>query len=422
MAERENFGGQLAVILAMAGSAIGLGNIWRFPYIMGEYGGAAFILVYIVACAVLALPIFFAESVIGRRGRSGALGSLRSLAPGSAWKFVGYVATFTPFILLGYYSVVGGWSVGYFANTVGLPFSRFNPLHSVLAHTIFMGATAVIVLLGVKNGIEKFSKPAIPTLFALIVAIAIYGLTLPGAGEGVRYLVRPAFSKLSAEGVAAAMGQAFFSLSLGVGTILIYASYSKKEDNLCSMGTGTVTADLLFAIVAGFAIIPAVFAAGIEPGMGPGLVFETLPYVFSTMGLAGGIVAFLFFFTLLIAALTSSISVLEVTVAYVQEEWGLSRKNATLVSSLIIWAVGVVCCLSGHTFDFMDNICSNWLMPLGGLGFTLFVGWRLSRADVRDEFTNGGTINRRLFPAVYFLIRYVAPVGIIAIFLWNLFQ
>ena len=231
------------------------------------------------------------------------------------------------------------------------------------------------------------------------------------------------------------MGQAFFSLSLGVGTILTYASYVRKDENLLASGVGTATADLLFAILAGFAIMPAVFAAGIAPGAGPGLVFDTLPFIFNKMGAGvpwiSAIVAILFFLTILVAALTSAISMFEVGVAFLTEEKGFSRFLATLTVALGCWIVGILCSLSfgplsgvhlfgKSIFDFLDGLCSNWLMPFGGLLFTLFVGWKMSRQDVEDEFTNGGTVNQKAFPVVWFLIRYIAPVGIVVIFLTNL--
>jgi len=250
--------------------------------------------------------------------------------------------------------------------------------------------------------------------------------------------VRPDFSKVDAHAVAAAMGQAFFSLSLGVGTILTYASYMRKDENIFASGMGTAVSDLLFAIIAGFAVMPAVFAAGIEPGAGPGLVFDTLPFIFNKMGAGipwlSAVIAIIFFVTILVAALTSAISMMEVGVAYLTEEKGMRRGSAVLVITAFAWTVGVLCSLSfgpladvkllgNSIFDFLDKLCSNWLLPAGGLLFTLFVGWKMSRADVYDEFTNGGTLkaNVALFDTVWFLLRFVAPVGIVVVFLTNLF-
>ena len=449
MEKRETFGGRLGVVMAMAGSAIGLGNIWRFPYMVGEEGGAAFIILYIAASFLLALPIFFSENIIGRRSGANAVGAMRKMAPGTAWKWVGVMTVISPMIVLSYYSVVGGWSVEYLFKALafdftGVPaekitgfFGRFisSTWEPIVAHTIFIAMSAGIILAGVRKGIEKFSKVTMPLLFALIVAIAIYGLTLPGSRAGVDYLLKPDFSKINAGTIASAMGQAFFSLSLGVGTILTYASYVRKDENLLASGVGTATADLLFAILAGFAIMPAVFAAGIAPGAGPGLVFDTLPFIFNKMGAGvpwiSAIVAILFFLTILVAALTSAISMFEVGVAFLTEEKGFSRSLATLTVALGCWIVGILCSLSfgplsgvhlfgKSIFDFLDGLCSNWLMPFGGLLFTLFVGWKMSRQDVEDEFTNGGTVNQKAFPVVWFLIRYIAPVGIVVIFLTDL--
>ena len=292
MKPREHFGGRAAVIMALAGSAIGLGNIWRFPYMVGENGGAAFILVYILATLLLLLPMFLAESVIGRRSRANAFGAMKALAPHSRWKWTGLFVVITPMIVLSYYSVVGGWALGYFGMSLTGGFLQSDPeaLHGVFASfldsswkpvvcfTAFLAISCLIVAGGVKSGIEKFSKYSIPVLFLMIVTMAVFSLSLPGAAEGVRYLIRPDFSKLTASAVAAAVGQGFFSLSLGMGIVITYSSYVKPTENLVASGLGTAVADLLFALLAGFAVMPAVFAAGIEPAAGPGLVFETLPY------------------------------------------------------------------------------------------------------------------------------------------------
>ena len=448
--KREHFGSRFAVIAAMAGSAVGLGNIWRFPYVLGQYGGAAFILVYVVAGVLLALPIFYAESIIGRRSRSDTFGAMNKLAPGTPWRWAGLITIVSPLLILCYYSVVGGWSVQYLfkslsfsftdipAEEVPTLFERFitSAWQPIMTHTAFMVAVAFIVLGGVKSGIEKFSKLAMPALFVLILVIVGYSLTLPGSFKGVEYLLKPDFSKLTADGISAAMGQAFFSLSLGVGTILTYSSYVKKEENLMASGVGTAVSDLVFALIAAFAVMPAVFAAGLEPGGGPGLVFETLPYIFNRMGTGMPVmttfVSAVFFLAILAAALTSAISMLEVGVAFLTDEWKMNRRRATLLLAFLCWLVGILCSLSfgplahlkllGYTFfDFLDHLCSDWLLPLGGLIFTLFVGWKMSKADVRDEFTNEGTVNTRVFGVVYFLMRYLAPVGIVVVFLTNLF-
>lgn len=418
-------------MLAMAGSAIGLGNIWRFPYLVGQNGGAAFIFVYIIAVALLAIPVFLAECVIGRRGGNSTYGAMRKLAPGSKYHWAGLVTVVTPVLLLSFYSVVGGWSVDYLLKACMLRFTEdpsgvFESLLSstwepIFMHTTFMIGTAIIILLGVKKGIERFTKVTMPLLFILIIIIVAFGLTLPGAGKGVEYLIKPDFSKITPSVITSAMGQAFFSMSLGVGTILTYASYVSKEENLMVSSGGTAVFDLMFALLAGFAVMPAVFAAGIQPGQGPGLLFDTLPYIFSRMTpWVGAVISILFFLSVLVAALTSSISLLEVGVAYLVEERGISRTKATIGLAALVWAFGIACSLSGGFFNFLDHLCSDWLMPFGGLLFAMFVGWKMSKADVRDELTNGGTRNRRLFNVVYFLVRYIAPVGILGIFLTTL--
>ena len=438
--EREKFGSQFAVIMALAGSAIGLGNIWRFPYMVGKYGGAAFILIYIAATILLAVPILLAESVIGRRSRSNGFGAIATLAPGSAWRWLSIPIAISPLLVVSYYSVVGGWGIEYLFKSFTSDFSS-NPeaipgmfdaftastWKPILTHTIFLLLTAGIVLLGVKKGIEKFSKITMPALFVLIIAIIGYSVSLPGAGKGVAYLLKPDWSLISADAVAAAMGQAFYSLSLGCGVILTYASYVKEDENLLSSGIGTAAADVIFAIMAGFAVMPAVFACGIEPEAGPGLVFQSLPYVFCKMGggipWLGPVIGIIFFVSILIAALTSAISMMEGSVAVLVDETRLSRPWSTGIIFIVAWVIGAACALSGGVFNFFDQLVSGYAMPLGALLYALFVGWKMTASDVRDELTNGGTlkVNVKCYPLVRFLIRYFAPVGVLAIFLANLF-
>ena len=444
---RDSFGSRFGALVAMAGSAVGLGNLWRFPYLVGENGGAAFIIVYIVLCFVICLPIFISEFVVGRRSQKNAFAAFRDLSGGSAWRWVGLFTVIVPLVVLSYYSVIGGWSVDYllksctFSFTGGESQSAVNTIFTdfvtstwtpLIAHTAFLLITTLIVVVGIKDGIEKFSKVMMPALFFIVIGIAIYSLTLPGAQKGVDYLFNPDFSKIDAKACAAALGQAFFSLSLGFGTIMTYASYVDKKENIMIQSAATAVSDLTFALIAGVAIMPAVFAFGLNPQSGPGLVFETLPYVFGQMP-AGGIVAILFFLALLVAALTSSISMLEVAVAYLVEEKKFSRIGACGVLFAICWIIGTLCSLSfgplshikingGNLFDFFDNLSSNVLMTLGSLLTVLFVGWRLKKTDVYDEFTNGGTLSRnaRIFSVLWFLIRFICPLAIITIFLFGL--
>ena len=445
--QRENFSGRFGVLVAMAGSAIGLGNLWRFPYMVGTNGGAAFIFVYILFVFLLSLPILFSEFIVGRRSQTNAFGAIRILAPGSHWKWVGVLSIVTPMIIVSYYSVIGGWSIEYFFKSCTFGFTEyvtneeldnmFNAFISsrwapLFGHTAFLALTAFVVMGGVKSGIERFGKVMMPILFVVVVLIAIRAMTLPGAVDGIRYLLKPDFSKIDAGVCAAALGQSFYSLSLGCGTMITYASYVKKTENIVSSGVSIAVFDLLFALIACCAIMPAVFAFGLSPQEGPSLVFKTLPFIFSKMPL-GGIVAILFFFSLLVAALTSSISMFEVGVAYFVEEKKLSRLLSCVVVFLITWIIGVFCSLSfgplsslkilGNTiFDFFEKLSANWLMTLGSLFIVLFVGWKLSPSDIRDELTNGGQIatNNRLFPVILFFIRFIAPAAIAIIFLSNI--
>lgn len=445
--QRENFSGRFGVLVAMAGSAIGLGNLWRFPYMVGTNGGAAFIFVYILFVFLLSLPILFSEFIVGRRSQTNAFGAIRILAPGSHWKWVGVLSIITPMIIVSYYSVIGGWSIEYFFKSCTFGFTEyvtneeldnmFNAFISsrwapLFGHTAFLALTAFVVMGGVKSGIERFGKVMMPILFVVVVLIAVRAMTLPGAVDGIRFLFKPDFSKIDAGVCAAALGQSFYSLSLGCGTMITYASYVKKTENIVSSGVSIAVFDLLFALIACCAIMPAVFAFGLSPQEGPSLVFKTLPFIFSKMPL-GGIVAILFFFSLLVAALTSSISMFEVGVAYFVEEKKLSRLLSCVVVFLITWIIGVFCSLSfgplsslkilGNTiFDFFDKLSANWLMTLGSLFIVLFVGWKLSPSDIRDELTNGGQIasNNRLFPVILFFIRFIAPAAIAIIFLSNI--
>ena len=445
--KRDSFGSRFGALVAMAGSAVGLGNLWRFPYLVGENGGAAFIIIYILMSFLICLPIFICEFVVGRRSQENAYSSFRDLSGGSWWKYVGMMTVIVPLIVTSYYSVVGGWSIEYLFKSLAFSFTLgesqaaistmfgdfvSSPWLPLATHTLFLLITAVIVAAGIKGGIEKFSKVMMPMLFVIVLGIAIYSMTLPGAKAGLDYLFNPDFSKIDAKACAAALGQAFFSLSIGFGTIMTYASYVSKKENVMFQSMATAASDLAFALIAGMAIMPAVFAFGLNPQSGPGLVFETLPYVFSQMP-AGGVVAILFFLALLVAAVTSSISMFEVGVAYLVEEKKLPRVGACAIIFAFCWILGAFCSLSfgplsefrlfgRNIFDFFDNLSSNVLMTLGSLLTVLFVGWRLKKTDIYDEFTNGGSIsvNVKIFGVLWFLIRYVAPLAIIVIFVYGL--
>lgn len=438
--KRENFSSRFGALMAMAGSAVGLGNLWRFPYMVGTNGGAAFICIYVLFVFLLCLPILCAEAMVGRRSQTNAFRVFDRLAPGTPWKWAGILMVLTPMIVVSYYSVIGGWSLEYFLKSVMFDFTSdaqsqewlgeiFGDYISsvwrpVVEHTVFLGITAIVVVGGVEKGIERFGKVMMPLLFLIVIAIAVRSVTLPGAGEGLAYLFMPDFSKIDGHVCMAALGQAFFSLSVGFGIMLTYSSYISRKENIAASSAYTAIADFVFAIIASCAIMPAVFSFGLSPQAGPGLVFQTLPFIFSQMPM-GGIVAILFFLALLVAALTSSVSIFEVGVAYLVEEKHLTRRTAAIIVYAVTWTVGVLCSLSfgplseflvlGDTiFDFLDKLSANVLMTAGALLIVLFVGWKMKRSDVRDEFTNGGTlpVNGRLFPWLYFMIKYVAPLAI----------
>ena len=406
--------------MAMAGSAVGLGNIWRFPYMVGEHGGAAFIIVYILCCLLLSLPVFFAESIIGKATRKDTFGALETLAPKQ--RNVGFVAILASFIILSFYSVVGGWSIDYLIRSLGGSFSgrsmeearevfaamSASSVENVSCMLVFLGLTAIIVVAGVDKGIGRFSKVSIPVLFLMVVMIAAVSLSLPGSEKGVEYLVKPNFSKLDGPAIAAALGQSFFSLSLGVGTILTYSSYMKEEDSILATGGWTAFFDTVFALIAGFAIMPAVFAAGIEPAAGPSLVFETLPVIFSQMG---KVLPVVFFMAILIAALSSSISMLEVVVAWLVEQKKMRRSHAVLAVFGGAALLGGACAVAPRVFSACDFVSSNVLMMIGALAFAMIVGWKMPSEEV---------LRYVRYRFVYWLIRYAAPVMILAIAVTNL--
>lgn len=445
--KRDSFGSRFGALVVMAGSAVGLGNLWRFPYLVGENGGAAFIVLYFIFILFLCLPIFISEFVLGRRSQKNAYATFRDLSGGTAWRFVGSMTVVVPLIVTSYYCVIGGWSFEYMLKACTFSFTRetsqaavstmftdfvSSPIAPLISQTLFLLVTTVIVGIGIKDGIEKFSKVMMPLLFFIVLGMAIYSITLPGSEAGLKYLFRPDFSKIDSKACAAALGQAFFSLSLGFGTILTYASYVDKKENIMFQSVSTALVDTSFALIAGTAIMPAVFAFGLNPQSGPGLVFETLPYVFGQMP-GGAFIAIIFFMALIVAALTSSISMVEVGVAYLIEEMKISRFAACAILFVFCGVVGAFCSLSfgpladfkiaGRSiFDFFDHLSSNILMTLGSLLTVLFVGWRLKKTDIYDEFTNGGTIstNVKIFGVLWLLIRYVAPIIITIVFISGL--
>lgn len=439
--EREHFGSKLGVIMASAGSAIGLGNIWKFPYEAGKNGGAAFIIVYLAAIVLVGMAIMIAEYVIGRRGGRNAVGSFKALAPKSAWWIPGLLGVIAATAILSFYGVVAGWTFEYlfqasrnaFAGqspeALGEQFGNFiqHPYRPVLWQLLFMFITCAMILSGIKKGIERYTEILMPVLFVVILILAIRSMTLPGGGEGVRFIFHPDFSKIDGQTILNALGLAFFSLSLGLGAIITYGSYVAKNDNLISTTFEVIVLDTVIAILAGLAIFPAVFAYGIEPGSGPSLVFITLPNVFQQMpgGMLWGI---MFFLLLAVAALTSSVSLLEVVTAYISEELKMKRRTAIFIAASIITVLGGFCSLSQgqfnhlrifglNIFDFLDTLASNYLLPIGGMLISIFAGWKLSKSDLLDELSNGGRLNVRAFGLLRFTLRWVAPVAILFVFL-----
>lgn len=436
---RETFGSRMGFIFAAAGSSVGLGNIWRFPYLVGMYGGAAFLLIYVLFILIIGIVCFIAEVSLGRYTKQSNVGAFKAIKP--SWAPVGLIGIIAGFMILSFYSVVGGWTIYYFFRAiVGFGFADpsasanlfggfiSHPLYPVLLHALFMGITIWIVYKGVQDGIEKYSNIMMPALFVVIIILAIRSLTLPGGEAGLAFYLKPDFSKLTGESLLAALGQVFFSLSLGMGSILTYGSYLNKQENIPFVSTVVPIMDTLVAFLAGLVIFPAVFAYGFEPGQGGGLAFVTLPAVFSEMP-AGNIFGAAFFFLLFLAALTSAISLLEPVVAYMIEEHAWERKKATLIMGAIIFTVGIAASLSngiwsGFTlagknfFDFLDYVSGNILLPVSGMLTAIFVAWVWGSKNALKEATNDGTINfswGNLWANV--LIKYVAPILIAIVFL-----
>jgi NSS family neurotransmitter:Na+ symporter len=441
---REGFSSKFGILCAAAGSAIGLGNIWRFPYVVGDNGGGAFLLVYLGFILLLGIPVMLSEFVIGRRGQRNTFGAFRRLAPGRPWWIVGVMGIAAAFMILAFYSTIAGWTLEYVYKALTNAFQgkssaelgeMFQSFHTqaarpLLWQLVFMVMTAGIIIAGVKKGIEKYAKILMPFLVLLLLIMAVRSLTLPGAMGGLRFLFRPDFSELSPQVFLSALGQAFFSLSIGMGALITYGSYIGKENNLSRISVEVSLADTLIAVLAGVAIFPAVFAFGLAPDEGPGLIFHVLPNIFQQIP-GGYFFSVIFFVLLAIAALTSSISILEVVVAFMVEELNIRRRNATIMAAAAATLVGVLCTLSfgemketlvfGKTvFDLMDFSSSNILLPLGGLLIVLFVGWFMGSAHVRDELSNGGTLRVSFFRVFMFLLKFIAPVAIAIVFLHSI--
>jgi len=438
---RDGFGSKLGIIAAAAGSAVGLGNIYRFPCELGNNGGGAFLLVYLLIVLCLGVPVMLSEFIIGRRAQKNPIGAFKMLRPRSGWPVIGYMGVLCAFIIMAFYSTVAGWTLEYIVKAVGNQFhgkelsvieQEFADFHdmgwkNVLWQAVFIFLTGFVVFKGVADGIEKYAKILMPVLVAILVVLGIRAVTLPGAKEGLAFLFKPDFSKITGSVLISALGQAFFSLSMGMGVLITYGSYIQKDDNLTTTALSVTLSDTLIAVLAGVVIFPAAFSFGVQPTAGMGLVFNTLPMIFNQM--AGGYFFCIIFFVLLaVAALTSTISLLEVIVAYFVEELRMSRRWATVIASLGCMAIGVFASLSlksdtGFTiaglsfFDSLDFISAKVLLPIGALFIVVFVGWVMGKKTFNEEITNGGKLKLSIKSVIFFIIRYLAPLAIAVIFI-----
>ena len=447
MAERRQsihgeWSSRVAFILAATGSAVGLGNIWKFPYITGLYGGGAFVLVYLLCIASIGIPIMMAEVLIGRRGRQSPVNTMRTLAEeegrSSYWQYLGWAGVLSGFLILSFYSVVAGWAMAYIPRVASGLFTGASPekINSIFSdlisdpekllawHTLFMGLTMIVVSRGVRSGLEQAVRILMPALFVLLVVMVGYALSAADFASGIRFLFAPDFSKLSWEGVLVAMGHAFFTLSLGMGAIMVYGSYLPKHASIAKTTIMIAGADTLVALLAGMAIFPLVFSNGLEPGAGPGLIFQTLPIAFGHMW-GGAFFGFLFFVLLSFAAWTSAISLIEPIVAWLVENRGLTRIKATVWAGGITWALGLASLLSLNLWqefkiikwgilDFVDKLTTNVMLPLGGLAIAVFAAWIMSRSSTEEELAME---NAAVYNLWRFFVRYITPVAVIIVFL-----
>ncbi len=434
---RESWGSRFGFIMAAAGSAVGLGNIWRFPYLTGMNGGGAFIVIYLGCVILVGLSIMIAEFAIGRRTQLAAVGAYKTYS--RKWSFAGVLGVLSGFFIMGFYPVVGGWSMAYIAKSftgllsapeaIGDIFGAFigAPVQPLIWMLIYLIINVLIVARGVSAGIELAGKILMPILYVLLLIVTVKGLTIPGASAGLSYLFVPDWSVVTGGTFLAALGQAFFSLSLGMGCMITYGSYLNKEEKLPNNALIVVSMDTSVALLAGVAMFPALFAFGMEPAAGPGLVFVVVPQIFAQMGGIGPLFSAFFFVALFIAALTSSVSLMEVVVAYLMDEKKLDRKVATYGTSVVM---AVLCTLSSLSlgvmsdttilgvgaFDFFDILTDKIFLAIGGMLLAIFAGWFLKKEDLKDELTNGGTLSFGLFEVWYNIIKYVIPVliGIVA--------
>ena len=445
MNERANFGSKLGVILATAGSAVGLGNVWRFPYMAGENGGAVFIIIYVMCVVMLGIPCMVSEFIVGRHGQSNTARAYRKLAGRTPWVVIGYMGVLTGFLITGYYAVVSGWCLQYvWASLIGhlqgdpeyfrTYFAELSadPVKPVLWTVIILGITYLIIEHGVRDGIERASKLLMPTLFVLLLIIVVASCLLPGATKGIEFLFKPDFSKINSDVFLGALGQSFYSMSIAMGCLCTYASYFSRHTNLTQSAVQIAVIDCVVAILAGLMIFPAAFSVGVNPDSGPSLIFITLPNVFqqafAAVPLVGYVVSLLFFVLLSLAALTSLMSLHEVSTAFFQEELHLTRKKAALIVTVTTSVIGAFCSLSlgaveslswiGKTlFDWFDFITGQIFLPVVGFLTCIFIGWFVDHKIVREEYTNWGTLSGVNFHLYLFLVKYVCPLAILFIFL-----
>ena len=441
--QRDKFSSKFGVIAAAAGSAIGLGNIWKFPYITGKNGGAAFIFVYIICIILVGTVVMLSELALGRKSQSNPSGAFKMLKSSSKWKYAGFLAIATSFIILSFYSITAGWVFSYFCSSITGKLaniapenlaSHFTNLASNAPVVLFFNllvivTTAFIVISGIKDGIEKYSKILMPILFVALVISIIRSVTLDGASKGLEFLFKPDFSQLTAESVLEALGHSFFTLSLGMGIIITYGSYIEKEENLLSISLKVIAADTIVALMAGMVIFPAVFAYGFEPGAGPSLIFITLPAVFQEMPF-GSFFQTLFFLLVGIAAITSTISLLEVSVSFLTEEFNMNRKKAILLLSIGLFLLSIPSTLSFgvwsnvkvfdlNFFDLFDYIASNIFLPLGGILICIYVGWIWSSKNAFKEISSNGLYPLKGYNLYNITIKYIAPTAIFIILLYS---
>ena len=429
-----------AFILAATGSAVGLGNIWKFPYITGENGGGAFVLVYLLCIAVIGIPVMMSEIMLGRRGKQSPIHTMRTLSQeeraGSYWSVVGWSGVLAGFLILSFYSVIAGWALSYVASAASGSFSGIsgdqsgelfgglvsNPGTQLFWHTLFMGMTMFVVARGVREGLERAIRLLMPTLFVLLLILVGYAMNSGGFMQGFHFLFDADFSKLTTEGVLSALGHAFFTLSLGMGAIMIYGAYLPDDISIGKVTLTVALADTVVALLAGLAIFPIVFANGLEPGAGPGLIFQTLPVAFGAM--PGGIIfATLFFVLLVFAAWSSAISIIEPVVAWLVEDRGWSRYRAAIGAGVVTWVLGIATILSFNVwadvkwfdktiFDLLDYLTSNIMLPLGGLLIAIFAGWVMNENHSRGELH----LEEGLYQRWRLVVRYVTPVAILLVF------